>query len=270
MRIALASLPFAGGIKGSIEQVEKALRDAASAGADVLCTPENYLPGLRNVGFAVEPFEKTALLSAIDEIGGLVKQFGVALILGAEYPNAGSPLMTAIVYDREGCILGRQDKVQLDPSENGAYAEGKGRRLFEIDGLRFGVAICHEAWRYPETVRWAARQRAHLVFVPHLSLGTNWGMPDGWGDPRNSFHEKAAICRAAENAIYIAIVNYAVEASETTSAVIAPDGTVVAYQPRGQAGVLIAEIQPNLATGYLAHRFRPEDHLLLAEQDISE
>ena len=29
--------------------------------------------------------------------------------------------------------------------------------------LTFGVAICHEGWRYPETVRWAARRGAHVV-----------------------------------------------------------------------------------------------------------
>ena len=29
-------------------------------------------------------------------------------------------------------------------------------QIFEVNGTRFGVAICHEGWRYPETVRWAA------------------------------------------------------------------------------------------------------------------
>ncbi len=28
--------------------------------------------------------------------------------------------------------------------------------------------ICHEGWRYPETVRWAARHGAHAVFHPHF------------------------------------------------------------------------------------------------------
>lgn len=34
--------------------------------------------------------------------------------------------------------------------------------------MTFGVVICHEGWRYPETVRWAARHGAHAVFHPHF------------------------------------------------------------------------------------------------------
>ncbi len=33
--------------------------------------------------------------------------------------------------------------------------------------MKFGVAICHEGWRYPETVRWAAVRGAKVVFHPH-------------------------------------------------------------------------------------------------------
>ena len=32
--------------------------------------------------------------------------------------------------------------------------------------MKFGVAICHEGWRYPETVRWAASRGARIVFHP--------------------------------------------------------------------------------------------------------
>jgi hypothetical protein len=34
--------------------------------------------------------------------------------------------------------------------------------------LTFGVTICYEGFRYPETVRWAARRGAHIVFHPHF------------------------------------------------------------------------------------------------------
>lgn len=54
--------------------------------------------------------------------------------------------------------------------------------------------------------------------------------------------------------------NYAIPNSETTSAVINPDGSLLTYQPHGQAGLLFAQIEPATATGYLAHRYRPDDH----------
>ena len=57
-----------------------------------------------------------------------------------------------------------------------------------------------------------------------------------FADPANSFHEKAALCRAAENTCYFATVNCASTGSPTTSAVVRPDGTLLSYQPYGKQG----------------------------------
>ena len=120
--------------------------------------------------------------------------------------------------------------------------------------------ICHEGWRYPETVRWAARRGAHLVFHPHYGEAEPGAFrATTFADPRNSFHEKAALCRAAENCIYFGSVNYAGEGSPTTSAVIGPDGTVLAWQPYGLDGLLLSDIDTDAATGWLAARCRDPD-----------
>ncbi len=76
-------------------------------------------------------------------------------------------------------------------------------------------------------------------------------------DPANTFHEKAALCRAAENTCYFATVNYASAGSGTTSAVANPDGTLLSYQPYGEAGLLVADLDLAAATGLLAARFKP-------------
>jgi len=120
-----------------------------------------------------------------------------------------------------------------------------------------GIAICHEGWRYPETVRFAARRGAELVFHPHLSEAEPGSFrPATFAHPSNTFHEKAALCRAAENTIWFATNNYASAGSPTTSAVAAPDGTVVAWQPYGEAGLLFVEIDLTRATRLLAKRCR--------------
>jgi predicted amidohydrolase len=135
------------------------------------------------------------------------------------------------------------------------YSPGEGRRRFECGALTFGIAICHEGWRYPETVRWAARRGAHIVFHPHAHLAQPGGYRAAtFADPANSFHEKAALCRAAENTCFFATVNYAEEGSATTSAVIRPDGTLMSYQPYGKAGLLVADVDLSEATGLLALR----------------
>jgi predicted amidohydrolase len=166
-------------------------------------------------------------------------------------------LASAIVINRAGSVAGFQDKVQLDPSEDTIYSPGSGRQVFQVDGLKFGVAICHEGWRYPETVRVAVRGGAHVVFHPHFHEAEPGSYaPVSFADPANSFHEKAALCRAAENTCYFATVNYAGVGSPTTSAVVCPDGTLLSYQPYGKEGLLVADIDVSLATGLLASRYR--------------
>ena len=67
-----------------------------------------------------------------------------------------------------------------------------------------------------------------------------------------------ALCRAAENTIWFATVNCAGEGSPTTSAVARPDGTLFAWQPYGEEGLLLADIDLEEATGFLAGRLKPE------------
>jgi len=130
--------------------------------------------------------------------------------------------------------------------------------MFQAGALKFGVVICHEGWRYPETVRWAARQGAHVVFHPAFHEAEPGSYrPATFADPANSFHEKAALCRAAENTCWFATVNYASEGSPTTSAVVKPDGTLLCYQPYGKAGLLTADVDLSEATGLLAGRLKP-------------
>ena len=125
-------------------------------------------------------------------------------------------------------------------------------------GLTFGVSICHEGWRYPETVRWPARHGAQVVFHPQFYEAEPGSYrPTRFADPENTFHEKAVLCRAAENTCFFATVNYASAGSPTTSAVVRPDGRLLAYQPYGQAGLLVADVDLAEATGLLASRYRP-------------
>lgn len=64
--------------------------------------------------------------------------------------------------------------------------------------------------------------------------------------------------RALENTIYFASSNYAFRFPESASAIIGSDGTCIAHETYGKTGVIVAEIDPTLATGLLAKRFKPE------------
>ena len=72
----------------------------------------------------------------------------------------------------------------------------------------------------------------------------------------NTFPEKAALCRAAENTCWFATVNYASAGSPTTSAVVQPDGTLLSHQPYGVDGLLLADVDLAAATRLHARRYR--------------
>lgn len=253
--IALANLRFPATPAESVAKAELAIVKAGRSGARIVCFPECYVPGYRGPGKHVPPPDEKFLQHAWTTIAAAAKKAKVAVVLGSERLVEGKLVATAIVFDRDGTRLGHQDKVQIDPSEENLYEPGAERWVFQIDGLKFGVVICHEGWRYPETVRWAAMRGAQLVFHQQFHEAEPDGYrPKAYGEPANSFHEKAVLCRAAENTIYFATVNYAGEGSPTTSAIASPDGTLLSYQPHGREGVLVAELDLSAATGLLATR----------------
>jgi len=254
-RIALANLRFPTTPEDSIEAARRAVAQASLAGADLLCFPECFVPGYRALGKPLPPPDAAFLDSAWSAVANAAANANVTVILGMERIVEGSLLASALVIQRDGTVAGFQDKVQLDPSEDGTYSPGSERHVFQDGALKFGIAICHEGWRYPETVRWAATRDAHIVFHPHFDEPEPGDYaPSTFADPANTFHEKAALCRAAENTCYFATVNFASEGSATTSAVVRPDGTLLAYQPYGVDGLLIADIDISTATGLLASR----------------
>ncbi len=258
-RIALANIRLAETPDESVALVVKAIVEAYRDNVRVLCFPECYVPGYRWADVPAPPPDAHFLENAWVTVAKAARKAKVAVVLGTERVTDRGLMISTLVIGADGTRLGWQDKVQLDPSEDATYdVAGSERRVFTVGALTFGVVICHEGWRYPETVRWAARRGAQLVFHPHAHIAEPGSYrPTVFDDPANSFHEKAMLCRAAENTIYFASVNAASEGSGTTSAVIRPDGTVQCWQPYGEHGLLIADLDLSLATGLLASRCKP-------------
>jgi predicted amidohydrolase len=257
-RIALANIRHPATPEESVTLAERAIAQASIERAGIICFPECFTPGYRGLGKQIPPPDPAFLERAWSAVAAAAAKASVAVVLGTERIVDGALFATALVINRDGTTAGFQDKVQVDPSEDGTYTPGSGRRVFQMGPLIFGVVICHEGWRYPETVRWAARRGAHIVFHPHFHPAEPGNyVPTSFADPTNSFHEKAALCRAAENTCYFATVNFASDGSPTTSAVVRPDGTLLSYQPYGEEGLLIADIDIASATGLLAARYSP-------------
>lgn len=259
MIIALASPRVASSLDDGLDKIKRLLSEAATRGAEIACFPEAYLPGLRGQEFAVPPFDEAQQERVLRAVAQWAQAYGVATILGMERVTRAGRQIAAFVIDAQGRVQGYQTKNQLDPTEDQFYVPGSNRRLFEINGVKFGVAICHEGWRYPETVRWAAVRGAKIVFHPHHTGSDQSGVrPTRWGAAGGAYYEKAMMMRSIENTIYFASVNYALRFQESATSLIAPSGRCQAYLPYGQEGVLVEAVNVEEATGSLAARYAPE------------
>lgn len=258
VRIALANVRVPATPEESVIQATAAVAEAGWRGALVICFPECFVPGYRWPGTKLPPPDPAFLERAWAAVAEAAGAAGITVILGTERVTDRGLQITACVIGPNGRVVGWQDKGQLDPSEEGTYpAFATERRVFTAGELTFGVVICHEGWRYPETVRWAVRRGAQVVFHPHAHVAEPGSYrPVTFADPANTFHEKAVLCRAAENTCYFASVNCASEGSGTTSAIARPDGSLLCHQPYGREGLLVADLDLGAATGLLARRCR--------------
>jgi predicted amidohydrolase len=230
-----------------LSRIERLMAEAAGQRARIICFPEAYLPGLRGQDFEVYPFGEDDEERALETIARWSRDHGIATIVGMEHARQ----IAAFVIDRHGTVVGCQTKNQLDPAEDRFYVPGTARQMFEIDGLKFGIAICHEGWRYPETVRWAAVRGAQIVFHPQLT-----GSVRGPAEP--AYYPEAMRMRSRENTIYFASVNYALPFPESATSIIDPSGECIAQLPAGREGVLVHDIDLDRATGLLAKRYAPD------------
>ncbi len=262
LTIALSSPAVATSIDDGLSKIENAISVASDRGAEVICFPEAYLPGLRGQDFDVLPWEVTDQERVLTAVADLSRAHSIVTILGIERITDAGRQIAASVFGADGAIQGFQTKNQLDPTEDRFYVAGTARQLFDVKGTKFGIAICHEGWRYPETVRWAASRGARIVFHPQLT-GTHRGgvKLTTFGSPDAPYYEKAMLMRSIENTIYFASVNYALPFQESATAVIGPQGVCEACLPYGEEGVLLHTIDLDAATGLLAKRFAPERHV---------
>lgn len=182
-RIAVATPHYPRTTSEALANIAQLADDAATAGAQIVCFPETYIPGYPTVEKEREWPTRQQLEDALQAVCRIAQQLAIAIIIPMDWYEGDALMNVAQVIDKNGTVIGRQAKNQLDPSEDDWWTAGSGRQVFEIDGLCFGIVICHEGFRYPETVRWMARQGAHIVFHPNYTGSyTSGRQPHEWGE----------------------------------------------------------------------------------------
>jgi predicted amidohydrolase len=168
--------------------------------------------------------------------------FGVA-----ERAPGGEPYI-AQVFAAAGRVAGVQRKRHLGEGEQ-AYTAAAGSVVFELAGVRFGVAICAEAG-FDAPFDAAAAAGARLVLFP-AAAGLH-GRRTGEASWRQGFSwwEGCSLGDARRHAqrlgLWIALAGQAGSAADEDfpglAALVRPDGSVAARLPDWRAGVLTVDV----------------------------
>ena len=107
MIIALASPCIASNLDDGLDKIERSLSEASGQGAEIVCFPEAYLPGLRGQDFEVLAFDQTQQERALQAVAQRARTYAVATILGMERLTEAGRQIAAFVIDAWGQIQGK-------------------------------------------------------------------------------------------------------------------------------------------------------------------
>lgn len=245
LRIALAQCRQTASLDTNTDTIFRFLEEAARAGARVVCFPETQTVGYRvDIATPDTPVEPERLRDLHERVARRCGELGLACILGTETPRepGGKPYNSALVIGPNGQVLGVHHKTRLTPLDAVAYSPGRSFETFDLFGVKVGVVICFEGFRFAETTRECVRQGAQLVFHPQ----NNTTRPNDWKIP---IHHAMLVTRAAENTIWFASCNICHDRHQNCrSLVVAPDGRIHAQTELRREELLTADLDVDQAT----------------------
>ncbi len=264
IRIGAAQVPPTPDLDQNLAKTVEYMGKAASEGVAIICFPETHLPGYRSgILDPEEPCDEEGLAEAVAQVSATCRELSIGVVLGTETPNPGArPFNSALVIDQDGETIALHHKSKLTPKDSLAYTPGTGPTMFTFADIPMGVVICFEAFRFPETTRRLATAGAQIVFHPqfnHVLPRMEWKLP---------VHEALLVTRAAENTLHFVSTNMSHPRNNCRSLLIAPDGLIQEASVLGEEMLLVADLDPELATHAFLHDDPNEMAKALAELEV--
>lgn len=235
-------------IEANLNRTLEAIESAARQGAEIAVTPESVLQGYVDHTPDITREQFLARSEPLDgermqKIRDLVKQLNIHLVFGfAERDSRNEIHNSAALISSDGKILGVYRKIHCRPFEDshheGLFSPGD---TFQVNRLQFGdrsvmsgTMICFDR-EIPESVRCLRALGAEIIFCP-LATDT----VDMSQAPVSVDNEMVTRVRAAENEVFIVVVNHAGRFNGG-SFVVGPEGEVL-HQMGHEAGVQVVDV----------------------------
>jgi len=256
-------------VEDNFDRTVDLIKDAAGEGAQIICTQELF----KSIYFCQrEDWKQFDLAEELDErsstvqrLSGLAAELEIVLIAGlCEKRAIGIYHNTAVVFDADGCCLGKYRKMHIpdDPLYYEKYYFTPGDLGYKVFNTRYadvGVLICWDQW-FPEASRLLGLQGAEIIFIPtaigHSTTTEGSGYSEAWQTVQRG--------HAVANACFLAAVNRVGHESEPSgndgidfwgqSFVADPYGRVLKEASRDQEEIVVCPVDlsfiKEIKTGY--------------------
>ena len=209
-------------------RAEPLIRDAAKAGAQIVCTTECFLDGYAIADKTIPLEDYRALGESIPDglyyrkLAALARELKIHLIAGMTEAEGQARYNTAVLIDPDGNLAGKYRKQMLD-HESVRNTPGKESIVHQTRFGRVGIMICADR-RFAEVVRRFRDNQAGFLICPS----------GGMFGPQNN--DPLLQARSKENQLFIVFVH------PCLFLVTGPDGSIVERRSLGDA-LLITEDQ---------------------------
>ena len=212
-KVGLVQMAMSPDPAANLDRALSAIREAAAAGAGVVCLPELF----RSPYFCQREDPRLFDLAepvpgpTTEAVGAAARQEGVVVVAPVfERRAPGLYHNSAVVIDATGEAVGLYRKMHIpdDPAyyEKFYFTPGDlGFRAFDTRAGRIGTLICWDQW-YPEGARLTALQGAVILFFP-TAIGWHPGEKEAHGAVQRDAWRTIQRSHAIANGVYVAAVN---------------------------------------------------------------
>lgn len=250
-KIKIALIQMRSGIdpERNLDDVEAAIRDAASHGAQLIATPETTNLVDKDSSRLFEHLKSPAEDSALVRFSDLAENYRIDILAGslALKGDDGRAVNRSILFGPDGQAKAQYDKIHMFDvalgggetySESENYKPGEEAEISDAAGMRLGLTICYDV-RFPYLYRALAKAGAEIITVP-----------SAFTRPTGRAHWEILLrARAIETGSFILAPAQGGKHEDGRntwghSMVIGPWGEIIASLEHDEPGILYAEIDP--------------------------
>lgn len=213
VQIGLVQMSCTANKEENLNKAAVKIREAAAAGAQIVCLQELFT----SLYFCdVEAYENFALAESIpgpstERMQELARELGVVIIASLFEKRAeGLYHNTTAVVDADGQYLGKYRKMHIpdDPAyyEKFYFTPGDlGYKVFKTKFATIGVLICWDQW-YPEAARITALMGAEILFYP-TAIGWATSQDEATNSEQYNAWQTIQRSHAVANGVHVVSVN---------------------------------------------------------------